>query len=50
MHWDGGDDEWDDDGDDDWDGDGDNGCIWIVTLYIVQLYTVLVSFNWFIYY
>ena len=46
MYWDGGDDEWDDDGDDDWDddgdddgdgGDGDNGCIWIVTLYIVQL-------------
>ena len=37
-----GDDDWDGDGDgdgddDDWDGDGDNGCIWIVTLYIIQL-------------
>ena len=47
--------DWDDDGDgngggdDDWDSDGDNGCILIVTLYIVQLWTVLVSFNWFNY-
>ena len=57
-----GNDDWDGDGNDDgdgdggdgdcedWDGDGDNDCIWIVTLYIVQLYTILVSFNWFIYY
>ena len=38
--WNGdGDDDVDGDGgaDDDWDGDGDNGCILIVTIYIVQL-------------
>ena len=31
------DDEWDNDWNDDWDIDGDNGCIFLVTLYIVQL-------------